>query len=385
MAQTQRNMIISPKKIRSFLSRKPVSSVPSPIEAKRSAIFNPELKELVEKVSTPPQSTTPSTVQPLPQATSSSSSLSQSTESLPSESSRVRTIVPPEKLQEQKLLSAIYIPAKNIQDSSIMEYTSYILERLGIEYFSWHFLAYDSNAYFSEMSSGIDIITRKSFLFLKTDPFIKRLTPNFFELRITNDLMRDPFFNKKFSVESLSLYSTIYFFFVDDLEVDACLVAFIEKSPSDVVGGHQPEEKVGSRWLEMVQEKIKIITPALKRYRVERLKPRISPDDMLTSTLHHFKAMIGEGMETFHVHKIKITNYADLPNAYFLKKQFISHILQNMGSREKIIELNLDSYLILMTQDYTSGIKSLAENDGIEVNILHKCYPDDGENYLSYL
>jgi hypothetical protein len=382
MAQTQRNKIISPKKIRSFLSRKPISSVPSPIEAKRNAIFNPELKELVEKVSTPPQSTATSTMQPLPQATSS---LSQAIESLPSETPRFRTIIPPEKLQEQKLLSAIYMPTKSIQDSSIMEYTSYILERLGIEYFSWHFLAYDSNAYFSEMSTGIDIITRKSFLFLKTDPFIKRLTPNFFELRITNDLMRDPFFNKKFSVESLSLYSTIYFFFVDDLEVDACLVAFIEKSPSDALGGHQPEEKVGSRWLELVQEKIKILTPALKRYRVERLKPRISADDMLTSTLHHFKAMIGEGTENFHVHKMIIKNYAELPNAYFLKKQFISYILQNMGAREKIIEINLDSYLILMTRDYTAGIKALAENDGIEVNIIHKCYPNDGENYLSYL
>lgn len=363
----QKNKIISPRRIRNFFQRSKNLPLADPIEAKRNSIFNPELKDLVERVKSPQNATALNLTQDR-------------------FLNNLKSLIPPEKAQEYKLLHSLFCPEKTIQDSSIMEYTTFVLERVGVEFFSWHFLAYDSNAYFSEMSFGIDIVTRKNFLFLKTDPYIARYRKNFCELKMTPDLIKDPFFHKKFSPESLSLYSKLYFFFLDDIGVDACLVAFIEKKltePGEDDSETDPE--IMERWLRMIEDKIQILSPALKRYRKERLQPRISKDDMLTSSLHYFKSVLGEGLDRFYVQKIKIVSIPDENNAYYWKKQFYSKLLSILGNREKMIELDVSSVIILSEENQYKNIQRFAEEDNIVIHTKQLVYPDDGENILIYL
>lgn len=373
MAKTPK--IISPAKIRRLyqkaeeeaLSFEQEAIVSPEIQTKRTAIFTTELKDLVERVKSPQIATSLHLTKDI-------------------FVNSFLNLVGPEKEEEHRLLRKLFMPSKRVQESALMDYTSYLLGRVGIDNFSWHFLAYDSQAYYSEISNGVDIITRKNFLFLKTDPYIQTVAKDFFELTVTSDLLKDPFFNKKFSVESISYLSKIYFFFLNDPGVDACLVAFLEKNTTEGIAWSQTQEKeMQSRWLRMVRDKLPILSPALGRYRTEKLTTRVSPDDMLTGVIHAFKTTIGQELNRASIHKIKIENYKDLENAYYLKKQLVAKLLKLLSPKEKILELGISTYLVLGVEDYQEKIISMAREDGIEVSIKTKIYPDSGENILLYL
>lgn len=384
----QKHKIIPPGKIRDYLRRREsegkignssldgsptkANHLPLPIRAKREAIFNPELKTLVERVKSP----------------NHAFSLNLRKEDI---YKKFQNLVPPEKKEEHKLLHAVYCPKKNIQESAIIDYTAYILERVGVSIFSWNFLSHDSNAYFSEMSQGVDIITKKSFMFMKKDPNIIKKYENVYYLQITKELLQDPFFQKKFSVESLGYYYKLYFFFLNHANLDACLVAFLDRPSHSLLDAtlmemdSESEDKSRNRWLKMVEDKIQNLVPALKRYRNEKLIPRIIEDDMLASTLYHFKTMVGEGSEKFYAHNIRIRKYPDPTNAYFFKKQFLSNIYSFTDKKDKIIETDASSFLLLSEKNYRDTISSIADQDGLDVDVRANFYPDYGENILVYL
>ncbi|WCL48444.1 hypothetical protein [Leptospira sp. GIMC2001] len=344
------------------------STLPIELEKKRSAIFNTELKDLVDRVKSPGNATT------LPVSKDSILHI-------------FKNLVAPEKKEEFKWLSKVHIPERRIQDSGILDYTAFLLDRVGIEFFSWHFLSYDTGAYFCEMSHGLDSITRKNFIFLKNDPFIKPNEFGLFELEFTPELLSDPFFSKKFSVESLSYWSKVYFFFITENGVDACLVAFQQKvHKNDVDSKNQVNDLViTDRWLEMLRNKIVLIAPALARYRSEKLGAMISIDDMLTRTIHLFRSAIGEGLDQAYVTKLKILKYKETPNIYYLKRQLISNLLHELGASDKLLELSLDSILLLSGKNMEPKIRELLEEDPIGFSISTKLYPANGENILLYI
>lgn len=334
------------------------------IQKKRESIFTPELQELVDRIKKPSQAS-----------------------KLPLTSNffyyNYQKLIPPEKKQEQELLEDVYIPEKNIQDYAIAAYTSYILERIGIHTFSWHFLAYDSNAYFCEIAKGVDITTRKNFLFLKEDPYIKKTNHPYYELNITEELKSDPFFVKKFSPEFLGLYSGAYLFFLDEPGVDACLVAFKEKEKA-TKQEKELEFSIAQNWLPRITEKLQSLSPAILRYRREKLYPRFSLDDMLTAYMYHLKSFIGQGWKVFYVHYLVLELNVH-SEKYFLERQLVSQILSYLGPREKIIHSGIHRYMILASQSLETTIKELASRDGMNVQLKVLEYPKNGENLFLYL
>jgi len=362
-----REKILSPKLIREYSARKTKldSTFAQSVQSKREKIFTSELKYFVERVKSPHQASK------LPVSLSSFGKI-------------YKNLVSPEKRQEQILLESIYMPAHSIQDISIIDYTSYILVRVGIDTFSWHFKAYDSNAYFSEFSRGVDMITRKNFLFSKSDPYLKKIDGNFYEIEITNEYRKDPFFAKKFSIESINLYSRIYFFFLDEPYVDACLLAFLEKNLSESKES-ETDLTLRNRWLKRVGEKIHVLIPAIKRYREEKLQPKFSKDDMLTPAIYQFRMFIGLGLDEFYVSKLRICNVSIKKGQYYLERQFLSQILHDLNDQERIIYAGVHTYLIFSFHPVEERIRKIAERDQISILITMHKYPADGENILVYL
>jgi hypothetical protein len=336
-----------------------------PIARKRAEIFSPELKDLVERVKSPQNTTT----------------LSQSQERI---KSIFHSLIKPEKQEEFRYLQRIYIPERKVQESAIMDYTGFLLERLGIEHFSWHFLSYESQAYFSEMSQGLDIVTRKNFIFLQSDPYIKSPAKHFFELEITLDILSDPFFSKKFSVESISFFARIYFFFLSAPGVDACLVALLNKEVAEKNRNLTGKDELSARWVQMVQDKLPVLVPALTRYRKEKLQPKISEEDMLTKTIHLFKSTIGMGLQKAYVTKVSFLDYKNLENAYFLKRQYMAKVRSLLTREERMIELAPAVILILSRISILDQLRSLATEDNLKINLDEKRYPLDGENIFLY-
>lgn len=372
--------IIAPAKIRRLMQpelvpfdAKPderlegMEGLPREIEAKRSAIFNADLKDLVDRVKSPQVAT-----------------------SLPlTRDILLQTIARPvglEKEEEFRLLQNLYIPGSRIQESALLDITEFLLSRSGLDCFSWHFLSYDAQAYFSEIAQGMDIVTRKNFIFSENDPYIQSSDPGFFELEITSDLPKDPFFAKKFSVETLSYLAKIYFFFVREPGVNACLVAFLEKEkPLDSVRDNPMSSEVRNRWLHTFRSKIPILIPALARYRSEKLNTRVAQDDMMTRTIHAFKTVLGQGLPKAIVHNVFLRNYQLLENGYYLKKQFLSNLLGILGPKEKILELGTNRFLILSEQNREDLLSQWAKSDNLDLEIQTKVYPDFGENILLYI
>lgn len=373
--------IIPPKRIREFFQD---SKVDPELEAKRSSIFNPELKDLVQKVTSPTSSDAVQIVQEQSSVEQYSSS-----KSIPS---RMRSIysdlVEPSKEEEFKTLLSLYSDASTIQESSIMKYSSFLLNRIGVEHFGWYFLSYDSQAYFCEMSTGLDSVTRTNFLFLKNDPFVKLGEDNFFELEITPNLIMDPFFSKKFSLESINLYGKILFFFLNQPGIDACLVAFVPKH--DLLKKTDEEDEIDTnvispRWIQMIHSKLNNLIPGLANYRDKRVNSKAVTNDMLTHSIYLFKSFVGERFHTSYSHVIKIEKYLETENIYFIKRQFISKLMKTLNSREKLMELNIDTFLLIGDKDHSDFIVDQAELDSLNVKINTKIYPTYGENILLYI
>lgn len=373
--------IISPKRIREYFQD---SKVDPELESKRSAIFNPELKDLVQKVTNPSSTESDQFIK--------SESPNHNNPKSTTSPCKIRTIfsdlIEPSKEEEFKTLMSLYSEGAGTQESSIMKYSSFLLDRIGVEHFGWYFLSYDSQAYFCEMSTGLDSVTRTNFIFLKNDPFVQLGENNFFELEITPELTLDPFFAKKFSIESINLFGKILFFFLNQPGIDACLVAFIPKQ--DLLKKSEEEveidtNEISPRWIQMIQSKLHNLIPGLANYRDKRVNSNAVTNDMLTHSIYLFKSFVGERSTSSFSHVIKIENYSETENVYFLKRQFISKLMKALNSREKLMELNIDTFLLIGDKDHSDYIIDQAELDSLSVKINTKIYPTYGENILLYL
>ncbi len=384
--------IIAPNRIRNFFqSRKKENS----IEVKRSAIFNPELKELVSKVVSPNINTETAVVDKVKISQENDSSYSLDSQYIEDENSSQKGIrglrdhlVETSKREEFNTLFSLYSQENSNVEFSLMKYTSYLLERIGIQNFGWYFLSYDCQAYFCEMAKEIDSVTRTNFIFLKKDPFVKNPDSHFYELDITPQLAMDPFFSKKFSLESLNLWSKIYFFFVNEPGVDACLVAFIPRTDnlSDSSDNLVYEiQSSADRWIRMIQNKIINLIPALAYHRNRMHASKSVNNDLLSHSIYLFKSFVGERSIISFCHTIKIEKYRELPNHYFLKRQFISNMMKSLNPREKLLELNIDTLLLIGDADHSDFILDQGDSDNLRLKIETKIYPAYGENILLYL
>jgi hypothetical protein len=384
--------IIPPNRIRNFFQNRKKDDT---IENKRSAIFNPELKELVTKVVSPNINTVNSIVEKEIITKENGSSHPLESKLIEDENSSQEGIrglrdhlVETSKREEFNTLFSLYSQENSNVEFSLMKYTSYLLERIGIQNFGWYFLSYDCQAYFCEMAKEIDSVTRTNFIFLKRDPFVQNPDSHFFELDITPQLALDPFFSKKFSLESLNLWSKIYFFFINEPGVDACLVAFIPRTDnlSDSGDGIVHEiQSPADRWIRMIQNKIVNLIPALAYHRDRMHASKSVNNDLLSHSIYLFKSFVGERSIVSYCHTIKIEKYRDMPNHYYLKRQFISNLMKSLNPREKLLELNIDTILLIGDTDHSDFILDQGDSDNLRLKIETKIYPAYGENILLYL
>lgn len=323
-----------------------------PIQKKRESIFNPELRTLVEKVSSPLPSPSP----------------------YEKEENGV-WIIPEEKKFEYSLLDRIY-RNDGISLDGIVTYTQNFISRFGSPRFSYLFLNDEFGSYHSQISSGLDYNTRSNLIFVHHDPYLVFDESGFARIDVTEQVRLDRFISKKFSWEILIQTDCIVAFRMDSLGFSGIFMVLLTK-----------EEKL--KFLEshkrMIFDKLKQVIPALHMlmYKEEN-KPDYLEDNLSWMVRSFLQATFG-GKRSASVLRVDWPKYKPTPENQKLKSDFLKQISMYMNHKDRIIETSPSSIVVVTENDLYLKILGHLETLPFEHEIKIKKFPDDGQNYYLYL
>ncbi len=325
-----------------------------PIQKKRESIFNPELKALVEKVSTPPEANIP--------------------DSIPTDTDEFWKI-PEERKFEYSLLDRIY-RNDGISLDGIVNYTQNFISRFGSPRFSYLFLNEELGSYHSQISSGLDYNTRSNLIFVHHDPYLQFDESGFAMFDLTEDVRLDRFISKKFSWEILIQTETVVAFLMDSLGFSGIFMVLLTK-----------EEKLKflSSHKRMILDKLKQVIPALHMLvHKEDSKPTYLEDNLSWMVRSFLQATFG-GKRQANVLRIRWPEYRPTQENNIIKQGFIDKIECYMSHKDRIIETSPGSLVIVTEKDLYLKILGHLESLPFENELVVKKFPDDGQNYYLYL
>lgn len=325
-----------------------------PIQKKRESIFNPELKALVEKVSTPKEVNLP-------------------------ESALIDTEefwkIPEERKFEYSLLDRIY-RNDGISLDGIVNYTQNFISRFGSPRFSYLFLNEELGSYHSQISSGLDYNTRANLIFVHHDPYLQFDETGFAMFDLTEEVRLDRFISKKFSWEILIQTETVVAFLMDSLGFSGMFMVLLTKDE---------KLKFLSSHKRMIFDKLKQVIPALHMLVHKEDSKLTYLEDNLSWMVRSFLQATFGGKRQANVLRIKWPEYRPTPENHTIKQRFIDQIESYMSHKDRIIETSPGSLVIVTEKDLYLKILGHLESLPFQNELVVKKFPDDGQNYYLYL
>jgi len=325
------------------------------VQKKRESIFNPELKDLVDRVRS---SETPEVIH-----------------SQPNEPQLFDWPIPEEKKFEYSLLDRVY-RGDGISLDGIVEYTQNFISRLGSPRFSFLFLNDTIGSYHSQISFGLDYNTRSNMIFLHNDSFFNYDESGFSRIDIDEKVREDKFISKKFSWEILAQIETIVAFQLDSFGFPGIFLVLLNKSE---------KEKFLDSHKRMIGEKLKQLVPALNTLlEKEEKTPDLFEDSLSWMVRSFLQATLG-GKRTAHISRVMWENYHPSAVNEAKKASLLEKVADVLQSNDRVIESSPNSFLIISEANMKDTLEKLLRLYPFPYECKFMKYPDDGENYYLYL
>lgn len=334
---------------------KTANSIPGEIQRKRETIFTPELKSLVEQVTTPEISVgrRQSDDRKMPALWS----------------------IPEEKKVEYSLLDRVY-RGDEVSLDGIVEYTRNFIQRLGSPRFSFLFLNDTIGSYHSQISFGLDYNTRSNLIFLYNDPFLHFDDKGYAAIEINEKVKLDKFISKKFSWEILAQIETILAFNLENSGFPGLFLILLDK---------QEKAKFMEPHKRMILEKLRQLIPALHVLMEKEDKtPDLFEDSLSWMVRSFLQATLGGKRNAFVSHVIW-ENYHPTDANEAKKAAMLQEVTKIVESKDRVIENSPNAFLVLSEKDIKEPLEKLLKSYPFPYETRYMKYPDDGENYYLYI
>ncbi len=347
------------KKIRQYLPPKlwkPTNvGLPSAIQKKRDSIFNVELKELVEQVTSPEagfgkRETDFKKTSPV-------------------------WLIPEEKKFEFSLLDRVY-RGDEVSLDGIVEYTKNFIQRLGSPRFSFLFLNDTIGSYHSQISFGLDYNTRSNLIFLYNDPYLQNDESGIVEIDINEKMKLDRFIAKKFSWEILAQIETIVAFQLEKLGFPGLFLILLNK---------QEKEKFLDSHKRMIMDKLRQLIPAFHVLKEKEYKtPDLFEDSLSWMVRSFLQATLGGRRSAFVTHATW-KDYHPTDENELKKADMLAEVASIIESNDRIIENSPDAFLLISKNNPEIQLKEILKKYPFPFETRYMNYPEDGENYYLYI
>ncbi len=334
---------------------KMVPSLPGEIQKKRDTIFTPELKSLVEQVTT--------------------SEISVGRRQSDDRKMPALWAIPEEKKVEYALLDRVY-RGDEVSLDGIVEYTRNFIQRLGSPRFSFLFLNDTIGSYHSQISFGLDYNTRSNLIFLYNDPFLQFDDKGYAAIEINEKVKLDKFISKKFSWEILAQIETILAFNLENSGFPGLFLILLDK---------QEKTKFMEPHKRMILEKLRQLIPALHVLMEKEDKtPDLFEDSLSWMVRSFLQATLGGKRNAFVSHVIW-ENYHPTDANEAKKAAMLQEVTKIVESKDRVIENSPNAFLVLSEKDIKEPMEKLLKSYPFPYETRYMKYPDDGENYYLYI
>jgi hypothetical protein len=347
-AKNFRNVYISPKSIKNV----PEESLNPNIEKIRKKVFNPELDELIQKVS-------------------------QKKKELETIREKTLEIFSEEDSTSLNYLNQVF--SSRNKKLSLTKYLSYHLEKQGIYSFLLSSFNYLDGLYYPELYLGISPHTGDVMYFHTTGKYLKGMQNNTLLLPFDEKLATDSFFRKKIDTVDFENFSGMYIQRFTEGNLVGLLSIFYKVDEYDL------STKI-ENLKDYICKFLSPIYPTINLFFKEQLESRLNKNNKFNfyqKILEHVRSPILRGeKEIIHILKININNFFQVGNPYQLKENIIEKLTQVLTKDEILIESNCNEFFCITGNNKLNEITDcLKDEKSFQFLISASTYPDNDKNF----
>jgi hypothetical protein len=354
-AKDFKNIYISPGSLKKAPT--PVAANPE-IEKLRAKVFNPELDELIQKVS----------------------QKKKDLEILKSKPLELFTEKDTQSLQNLNLV----FTSRN-KKLTLTKYLSHELGKLSIHSFMLSRFSEFDGLYYPELFYGLAPATGELLYFHNRGSYLQRLEKDSLVLPFDESLAANTFFRKKMDDSDFENYSGLFIQRFVFGELNGILILFYKDSECNA-------SNLQAQITEHIQKILYPIFPVLNLFFMEQEKATQGPDyDFLVyeKIIKHAKAHVTRGeSDTLNIFKIAIGNFDSLLEKNTLRQEAIHALRDILEETESLIEAARDEFYFISPNMVMEKItNSLGKPSLKKFNFLisNSKYPEDDKNlYLHF-
>ena len=362
---------ITPSKLEDFLQPR----IPEEINKKRNAIFNPELMNLIQNVTSP--KSTPNT-EKLEVISTVNPKEKEEKDDYPlfwkeKENKFLKfleNLEPSEKAQLEKILDNVYDSKMSLK-SGMEQFFKIILEKQRVQKFCLNLHKKNIGYYYPILFSNINEYTSKNFIFSLNDEFLDFGKKDISIIELTDKLKSEPFFSKKFHPS--------------DFENITCIASFI------IFANYRLFlfflEKIEEEEIENLKQNLEIglypIYPFLYKKNQEQNKLEIKnqyPQNYTLQEFNYLKYATQGGKQLIYVCTINFSKDIKYSQLQSLNLK----ISMDLEDGELVYNKSYNSICILSKFQPDKIIKKFIQPLGIEYETDINRYPDQSNNYFMY-
>lgn len=346
-----RNVYISPGSLRNI----PKEEHKNPeIEKLRAKVFNPELDELIQKVSQKKKEI---------------------------ESIREKSLDLFSDIDQTGLHYLSQVFSSRNKKLSLTKYLSHHLGKLGLYSFMLSNYNCMDGLYYPELYYGLSPVTGEVLYFHSTGKYLREMENNFTLLPFDEKLATDTFFRKKIDNTDFENFSGMYVHRFEKESLVGLLIIFYKITDYNVPENIENLKKY-------LDEILAPIFPTINLFFLEQYNSRLGQHYdfyIYRKILQHAKAPILRGDRiSAYIYKITIENFFNVDNRYNLKASTIDSMSEILEKGEMLIEGSCNELF------YITGINKMERiTDCLGSGSLKKFnflissskYPDDDKNF----